>query len=33
MVRRNYYLDRIRPFVGTDVIKVITGIRRIGIGS
>ena len=30
MVRRTYYLDRIRPFVGTDVIKVITGIRRCG---
>jgi len=27
---RKRYLDQIRPFIGTDVIKVITGIRRCG---
>jgi len=30
MVRRKQYLDQIRPFYGTDVIKVITGMRRSG---
>ena len=30
MVLRKTYLQRIRPFFGTDVIKVITGIRRSG---
>ena len=30
MVRRTHYLELIRPFIGTDVIKVITGIRRCG---
>jgi len=30
MVRRTTYLDQISPFVGTDVIKVITGMRRSG---
>lgn len=30
MIIRKYYLDQIRPFVGTDVIKVITGMRRSG---
>ena len=30
MVLRSYYLNLIRPFMGTDVIKVITGIRRCG---
>ncbi len=30
MVKRTLYLDRIRPFIGTDVIKVITGMRRSG---
>jgi len=30
MVIRRHYLDQIRPFIGTDVIKVITGIRRCG---
>ena len=30
MVRRTHYLNLIRPFIGTDVIKVITGIRRCG---
>ncbi len=30
MVKRVLYLDKIRPFIGTDVIKVITGMRRSG---
>ncbi len=30
MVKRSIYLDKILPFVGTDVIKVITGMRRSG---
>ncbi len=30
MVRRSVYLDKIAPFIGTDVIKVITGMRRSG---
>ena len=30
MIRRTHYLNQILPFVGTDVIKVITGIRRCG---
>ena len=30
MVRRSVYLDKISPFIGTDVIKVITGMRRSG---
>ncbi|MBQ3446389.1 MAG: ATP-binding protein [Synergistaceae bacterium] len=30
MIRRELYLKKIRPFIGTDVIKVITGMRRSG---
>ncbi|MBQ0032452.1 MAG: ATP-binding protein [bacterium] len=30
MIFRKHYLDQIRPFYGTDVIKVITGMRRSG---
>ena len=30
MHRRHLYLDRIRPFLGKPVIKVITGMRRVG---
>ena len=30
MIRRTHYLNQILPFIGTDVIKVITGIRRCG---
>ena len=30
MLKRNYYLNQIRPFVGKDVVKVLTGIRRCG---
>ena len=30
MIQRETYLRRIRPFIGQDVIKVMTGIRRSG---
>ena len=30
MIKREIYMKRIRPFIGTDLIKVITGIRRCG---
>ena len=30
MVKRELYLRKIRPFIGTDVVKVITGMRRSG---
>ena len=30
MIKREMYMKRIRPFIGTDLIKVITGIRRCG---
>lgn len=30
MVKRKLFLNKIRPFVGTDVVKVITGLRRSG---
>lgn len=30
MIKRETYLDRIRPFIGKPVIKAITGIRRCG---
>ena len=30
MVIRESYLSKIRPFIGKDVIKVLTGIRRGG---
>ena len=30
MIVRRHYLEKVRPFVGTDVVKVITGIRRSG---
>lgn len=29
-VTRRYYVDRIRPYIGKDIIKVITGQRRVG---
>jgi len=28
--KRSLYLDRIRPFIGSPVVKVITGMRRVG---
>ena len=30
MIKREGYLSKIRPFIGRDVIKVLTGIRRCG---
>ena len=30
MLNREGYLQKIRPFIGKDVIKVITGLRRSG---
>lgn len=30
MIIRESYLSRIRPFIGKDIIKVLTGIRRGG---
>lgn len=30
MIKREIYMNRIRPFMGTDLIKVMTGIRRCG---
>ena len=30
MIKREMYMKRIRPFIDTDLIKVITGIRRCG---
>lgn len=30
MIKRELYMNRIRPFIGTDLIKVMTGIRRCG---
>lgn len=30
MIKREMYMKRIRPFIGTEIIKVVTGIRRCG---
>ena len=30
MIKREIYLNRIRPFYNDDLIKVITGVRRSG---
>ena len=30
MIKRELYMSRIRPFIGADLIKVMTGIRRCG---
>lgn len=30
MIKREIYMSRIRPFIGTELIKVMTGIRRCG---
>ena len=30
MITRSHYIDQIRPFFESDLIKVITGIRRCG---
>lgn len=31
--KRNFYLDRIRPFLGRPVVKVLAGMRRVGKSS
>ena len=28
MIKRELYMKQIRPFIGKDVIKILTGIRR-----
>ena len=30
MIKRELYMRRIRPFIGTELIKIMTGIRRSG---
>ena len=30
MIKREMYMKRIRPFIGTELVKVMTGIRRCG---
>ena len=30
MINRNFYLNKIKNFIDTDLIKVITGMRRYG---
>ena len=30
MIKRELYMSRIRPFIGGELIKVMTGIRRSG---
>ena len=30
MIKRELYMSRIRPFIGNELIKVLTGIRRSG---
>ena len=30
MIKRELYMSHIRPFIGTELIKVMTGIRRCG---
>ena len=30
MIKRELYMQRIRPFIDTELIKVMTGIRRCG---
>ena len=30
MIKRELYMSRIRPFLGTELIKVMAGIRRCG---
>ena len=32
MIKRELYMNRIRPFIGGELIKVMTGIRRTGGG-
>ena len=30
MIKRETYMKRIRPFIGNDLVKVLTGMRRSG---
>ena len=30
MIKRELYMNRIRPFIGTELVKIMTGIRRCG---
>ena len=30
MIKRERYISRIRPFIDTELVKVLTGIRRSG---
>ena len=30
MIRRNLYLEKIRPFIDADLIKILIGLRRSG---
>ena len=30
MIKREIYMNRIRPFMGKDIVNVLTGIRRAG---
>ena len=30
MIKRETYMRRIRPFIGSELVKVMTGIRRCG---
>ncbi len=30
MIKRELYMSRIRPFIGNELIKVLTGVRRSG---
>lgn len=30
MIKREKYLDEIRPFYDSDLVKIITGVRRCG---
>ena len=30
LIEREMYMSRIRPFIGKDVVKVMTGLRRCG---
>lgn len=29
-IKRNHYIEKIKPFIGKDIIKIITGQRRVG---
>lgn len=33
MVIRHYYLEKVRPYAGLGIVKVLTGLRRSGKGE